>query len=262
MDSESIVLPLDDLPVRSPVMVGDFLNSFIIIQISDFYNFDAIIYFMDIKQIIAHLKKNSNPRDRGGMSRFGIDVKYALGVKIPVLRSLAKKLGKNHKLALDLWKTKIHEARILASMIDEPEKVTEKQMEEWVKCFNSWDICDQVCSNLFDKTAFAWEKIYEWPKRKEEFVRRAGFSLMAYLACHDKKTMDKEFIKFFPLIKKHSDDERNFVKKAVNWALRQTGKKNNNLKKHAIKTAEEIAKINNKTAQWIAMDALRELKSR
>ncbi|MDP2934407.1 MAG: DNA alkylation repair protein [bacterium] len=216
---------------------------------------------MITREIINHLKKNSNPKDRVGMSRFGIDIKYALGVKIPVLRSLAKKLGKNHKLALDLWKSKIHEARILASMIDEPQKVSEKQIEEWVKCFNSWDICDQVCMNLFDKTDFAWKKISEWPKRKEEFVKRAGFALMACLAWHDKKTPDKEFIKFFPIIKKYSDDERNFVKKAVNWALRQTGKKNNNLKKHALKTAKEILKINNKTAQWIAADALRELKN-
>ena len=217
---------------------------------------------MNVKQIIMYLKKNSNPKDRAGMARFGIDVKYALGVKIPALRSLAKKIGKNHKLALDLWKTKIHEARILASMIDEPEKVSEKQIEEWVKCFNSWDICDQVCMNLFNKTAFAWEKIYEWPKRKEEFVKRAGFALMACLAWYDKKTGDKEFIKFFPIIKKYSDDNRNFVKKAVNWALRQTGKRNNNLKKHALKVAKEILKINDKTAQWIAKDTIRELESR
>jgi 3-methyladenine DNA glycosylase AlkD len=223
---------------------------------------NGIIYFMDAKRIIVYLKKNSNPKNKAGMARFGIDVKYALGVNVPVLRSLAKKLGKNHQLALDLWKTKIHEARILASMIDEPQKVSEKQMEEWVKCFNSWDICDQVCSNLFDKTAFAWGKIYEWPKRKEEFVKRAGFSLMAYLSCHDKKTADKEFIKFLPLIKKYSDDERNFVRKAVNWALRQIGKRNNNLKKYAIKTAEEIAKLDYKSAKWIAVDALRELKNR
>ena len=217
---------------------------------------------MNVKQIIIYLKKNSNPKDRAGMARFGIDVKYALGVKIPALRGLAKKIGKNHKLALDLWKTKIHEARILASMIDEPEKVSEKQMEEWVKCFNSWDICDQVCMNLFDKTDFAWGKIHDWPKRKEEFVKRAGFALMACLVCHDKKSPDKEFIKFFPIIKKHSDDGRNFVKKAVNWALRQTGKRNNNLKKHALKVAKEILKINDKTAQWIAKDAIRELESR
>ncbi len=215
---------------------------------------------MNTKQIINHLKKNSNPKDKEGMARFGIDVKYALGVKIPVLRSLAKKLGKNHKLAEELWKTKIHEVRILASMIDEPDKVVEKQMEEWVKGFNSWDLCDQTCMNLFDKVPIAWEKAIEWTNRKEEFVRRAGFALMACLAWHDKKAQDKDFLKFFPLIKKHSVDERNFVKKAVNWALRQIGKRNKNLKKYALKTAEEILRIDSKTARWIANDAIRELE--
>jgi len=215
---------------------------------------------MTTPEIIKHLKKNSSPKDRAGMARFGIDTKYALGVKIPVLRALAKKIGKNHKLAQNLWKTKIHEARILASMIDEPEKVTESQMEQWVKCFNSWDICDQTCMNLFDKTKYAWGKTAEWPKRKEEFVKRAGFALMASLAFHNKKTGDSEFIKFFPIIKKYSDDDRNFVKKSVNWALRQTGKRNKNLKKYALKTAEEILKNRHKSAQWIAKDAIRELK--
>jgi len=220
---------------------------------------------MTINEIINHLKKNSNPKDKEGMARFGIDVKYALGVKIPILRSLAKKIGKNHQLALDLWKSKIHEVRILASMIDEAGKVTEKQMEQWVKCFNSWDLCDQVCMNLFDKTKFAWEKALEWPKRKEEFVRRAGFSMMACLAWHDKKARDDNFLKFFPIIKQYSIDERNFVKKAVNWALRQVGKRNINLRKHAIKTAKEILSAswrnNPRPARWIANDALRELKN-
>jgi len=215
---------------------------------------------MNTKQIINHLKKNSNPKDKAGMARFGIDVKYALGVKIPVLRSLAKKLGKNHKLAEELWRTKIHEVRILASMIDEPDKVVEKQTEEWVRGFNSWDLCDQTCMNLFDKVSIAWEKAVEWTSRKEEFVRRAGFALMACLAWHDKKAQDKDFLKFFPLIKKHSVDERNFVKKAVNWALRQIGKRNKNLKKYALKIAEEILKIDSKTARWIANDAIRELE--
>ncbi|OGZ31893.1 MAG: DNA alkylation repair protein [Candidatus Portnoybacteria bacterium RBG_13_40_8] len=215
---------------------------------------------MTVSEIINYLKKNSSPKDREGMARFGIDVKYALGVKIPVLRNLAKKLGKNHQLALDLWKTKIHEVRILASMIDEIDKVSEKQMQQWVKCFNSWDLCDQVCMNLFDKTKFAWKKAMQWPKRKEEFVRRAGFSMMACLAWHDKKAKDEDFLKFFPVIKKYSFDKRNFVKKAVNWALRQIGKRNNNLKKHAIKAAEEILKIDSMSARWIAGDALRELK--
>jgi len=217
---------------------------------------------MEIKTAIAELKKNSDPKDREGMARFGINPKYALGVRIPVLRNLAKKIGKNHKLAQELWKTKIHEARILAGMIDNPKEVTEKQIEEWVKEFNSWDLCDQCCMNLFDKTSIVWRKAIEWPRRKEEFVRRAGFALMACLACHDKKAKDEDYLKLFPVIKKYSADERNFVRKAVNWALRQIGKRNKNLNKEAIKLAREIQKIDSKTAKWIANDAIRELSSK
>ncbi len=152
---------------------------------------------MTCEEIISQLKKHSNPKDKEGMARFGINPKYALGVRIPILRSLAKKIGKNHKLAKDLWKSKIHEARILASMIDTPEEVNEKQMEEWVKEFNSWDLCDQCCMNLFDKTPLGWKKAIEWPRRGEEFVRRAGFALMACLAWHDKKAKDEDFARFF-----------------------------------------------------------------
>jgi 3-methyladenine DNA glycosylase AlkD len=214
---------------------------------------------MNSKKIISELKKHSKPKDREGMARFGINPKYALGVRIPVLRGLAKRIGKNHKLAQDLWKTKIHEARILACMIDDPKIVAEKQLEEWVKEFNSWDLCDQCCMNLFDKLPVVWKKAIEWPKRKEEFVRRAGFALMACLAWYDKKAKDKDFLKFFPIIKKYSTDERNFVRKAVNWALRQIGKRSKNLNKNAIKLAKEIQKIDSKTAKWIAGDAIREL---
>jgi 3-methyladenine DNA glycosylase AlkD len=217
---------------------------------------------MNSKEIISYLKKHSSKKDKDGMARFGINPEYAMGVRVPVLRSLARKIGKNHKLALELWKTKIHEVRILATMIDDPKLVTEKQMEEWVKGFNSWDLCDQCCSNLFCRLPISWKKVREWSNKKEEFVRRAGFSLIAYLACHDKKAKDKDFEKFFPLIKKYSIDERNFVRKAVNWALRQIGKRNAVLNKKAIKVAEEISKINSKTAKWIANDALRELINR
>lgn len=214
---------------------------------------------MTVKEIIFQLKKYSNPKDREGMARFGINPKYALGVRVSVMRSLAKTIGKNHKIAQELWKTKIHEARILASMIDNPKEVTEKQIEEWVKEFNSWDLCDQCCMNLFDKLPIAWKKAVDWPKRKEEFVRRAGFSLMACLAWNDRRAKDNNFFKFLPIIKKYSTDERNFVKKAVNWALRQIGKRNSNLNKIAVKTAKDILKINSKSAKWIASDAIREL---
>lgn len=214
---------------------------------------------MNAKEIISELKRRSNPKDREGMARFGINPQYALGIRVPVLRSLARKTGKNHELARDLWASRMHEARILASMVDEPGKVTEAQTERWVKDFNSWDLCDQCCLNLFDELPFAFRKASEWPKNQREFVRRAGFALMACLAWQAKGIRDGEFLKFFPIIKKYSTDERNFVRKAVNWALRQIGKRNLNLNKHAIKVAKEIKKINSKTARWIATDAIREL---
>lgn len=214
----------------------------------------------NVDQIIQELKKHAVPKNREGMARFGIDVKYALGVSIPSLRKAAKKIGKNHRLAQQLWKTKIHEARILASMIDDPELVTKKQMESWVQDFNSWDLCDQTCMNLFDKTKYAYKIAIEWSKREEEFVKRAGYALMACLAWHDKEAANKKFVQFMPYIRRGSTDQRNFVKKAVNWALRQIGKKNLNLNKVAIKTTKEIQKLDSKAAKWIAADALRELQ--
>jgi 3-methyladenine DNA glycosylase AlkD len=216
---------------------------------------------IQVNDLIKKLKSQANPKNVEGMARFGINSKNALGVSIPFLRKMAKEIGKNHKLALELWDSEIHEARILASYIDEPEKVTEQQMERWVASFDSWDICDQACSSLFDKTVFAWQKAVELTERKEEFVKRTGFTLMACLAVHDKEAQDKDFIKLLPIIKREAIDERNFVRKAVNWALRQIGKRNKNLNKEAIKTAKEILKIENKTAKWIALDAIRELES-
>jgi len=214
----------------------------------------------EVKKILQELKQAGTEKNRKGMKRFGINAETAFGTSVVETRKIAKKYKKNHVLALNLWKTNFHEARMLAGFVDEPKKVSEKQMEEWVKDFNSWDICDQVCSNLFDKTDFAWEKAVEWTERKEEFVKRAGFVLMCCLAVHDKKAEDKKFEEFFPLIKKHSIDERNFVKKAVNWALRQIGKRNKVLNKKAIMLAEKISKIDSKSAKWIALDALRELQ--
>lgn len=214
---------------------------------------------MKYADIIKKLKSLSNPKAAEGMARFGISAKNTLGVSIPNLRKLAKVIGKNHEIAQKLWDSGIHEARILASMVDKAEKVTERQMGKWVKDFDSWDVCDQVCSNLFDKTPFAYKKAFEWSERKEEFVKRTGFVLMATLSVHDKQAKDKKFEQFFQIIKKHSIDERNFVKKAVNWALRQIGKRNKNLRKLAIKKAKEIQKINSKASKWIAKDAIREL---
>jgi 3-methyladenine DNA glycosylase AlkD len=217
---------------------------------------------MNINSLLKKLQSLSNPVNVEGMKRFGISSDKTFGISIPELRRLAKEAGKNHKLALELWKTGYHEARILAAMVDNPDEVTQSQMDRWAKDFDSWDVCDQCCMNLFDKTPFAHNKVFEWSKRKEEYVKRAAFSLIAVLAVHDKKAVDEKFIKFFPLIKKASTDERNFVKKAVNWALRQIGKRNLKLNKEAIKVAKEIQKIENKTAKWIAADAIKELENK
>lgn len=216
---------------------------------------------MNYEQIMKKLKSMENKKNKEGMARFGIKTDKALGISLYELRPLAKKIGKDHKLAQKLWASKIHEARMLAAFIDEPEKVTEKQMEKWVKDFDSWDICDQTCSSLFDQTPYAYKKAVEWSKRKEEFIKRSGFVLMASLSVHDKKAKDKQFEKFFPIIIRESTDERNFVKKAVNWALRQIGKRNKALNKKAIRVAKEIRKKDSKAAKWIASDALRELTS-
>mgnify|MGYP001595768181 CR=1 FL=1 len=213
------------------------------------------------KILIKKLKSLSNPEAIAGMARFGINPKNTYGVSIPVLRKMAKQIGQNHLLAQKLWKSGIHEALILAGMIDLPEEVTEKQMERWVRDFDSWDVCDQVCSNLFGQTKFANKKAMDWSERGEEFVKRAGFVLMAALAVHDKETGDREFLKFLPIIKREARDERNFVKKALNWALRQIGKRNLPLNRMAIKTAKEIQGIDSKAAKWIASDAIRELTS-
>ena len=214
---------------------------------------------MTANEVIAELKKHYNPRNVEGMARYGINVEKAFGVNVPLLHALAKKIGKNHELALELWESGYHEARHVASMIDDPKLVTKSQMNKWVKDFNSWDICDGTCSNLFRKTPHAIEKIFEWCERKEEFVRRTGFSLICYVAVHDKKRDDKDFLQFFPIIKKHSVDERNLVKKAVNWALRSIGKRSKFLNKEALKLAKEIQSLDSKSARWIANDAIREL---
>ncbi|HOI29349.1 MAG TPA: DNA alkylation repair protein [Melioribacteraceae bacterium] len=216
---------------------------------------------MNVKEIIAELKKNGSQYNREGMKKFGINVDKAFGVNVPVMRKLAKKIGKNHKLAIKLWESGYHEARHVATMIADPKLTTRSLLNNWVKDFNSWDIVDGSCSNLIRKTDFAYDLIPKWVKSNKEFVRRTAFSLIAYLAVHDKKKNDEEFLQYLPLIKEYSTDERNFVKKAVNWALRQIGKRSTFLNEQAIQMAEEIKLIDSKTARWIASDALRELKN-
>ncbi len=213
------------------------------------------------ESVVEKLREKAVPAQLEGMARYGMVTDQRMGVAIPEIRKIAKQSGKDHKLALELWKTEIAEARILASMVDEPEKVTEQQMEDWVKDFNSWDVCDQVCMNLFEKTPFARKKILDWSERREEYVKRAAFALIACLAWHDKNAEDGRFIGLFPVIKRSATDERNFVKKAVNWALRNIGKRNLELNRSAIEFAKELLDMDSKAARWIARDAIRELES-
>jgi len=214
-----------------------------------------------VKDVLDRLRSKAKPEQLAGMAKYGITVEKRLGVSVPDMRNLAKELGRNHKLALDLWRTGIAEARILAGMVGDPAKLTEEQMEEWVKGIDSWDVCDQVCMNLFEKNQLAWKKIIDWSGREEEFVKRTAFSLIACLAWHDKKASDDRFIELLPVIIREATDERNFVKKAVNWALRNIGKRNLNLNEAAIGTAKEIRRLDSKAARWIAADAIRELES-
>jgi 3-methyladenine DNA glycosylase AlkD len=211
-------------------------------------------------EVLEMLYAQAQPEQVEGMARYGMTSEGRLGVKVPEIRKIAKRVGKDHQLALELWDTGIAEARILASMLAEPEKLTGAQMEAWVVDFNSWDVCDQVCMNLYDKSPLAWGKIHEWSEREEEFVKRAAYALIACLAWHDKGAPDETFINLLPVIKRGADDERNYVKKAVNWALRNIGKRNLALNQAAIQTAQEIRQIDLKAARWIAADALRELQ--
>jgi 3-methyladenine DNA glycosylase AlkD len=213
------------------------------------------------EDVLDRLRKLASPGGREGMARFGINPESALGVRIPDLRRLAKELGRDHSLALALWKTGVHEARILASMVDEPERVTERQMESWVRAFDSWDLCDQVCGNLFDRTSLARPKTEEWMRRNEEFVKRAGFALAAWRAVHAREAPDSDFERLLPLIEREADDQRNFVKKAASWALRQIGKRNRSLNRKAIPVARRLAGSGSAPARWVGKDALRELTS-
>lgn len=214
-----------------------------------------------VDEILEKLGNMARTDQLDGMARYGIAIENRLGVSIPDLRKLAKDIGKDHVLALHLWKSGIQDALILAAMVDNAREVTEKQMEEWVRDFSSWDVCDQVCMNLFDKTPHAWKKVRDWAVREEEFVKRAAFSLIACLAWHDKEVGDDKFIDLFPVIREAATDERNYVKKAVSWALRHIGKRNLNLNREALKAARQIGGIESRAARWIASGAIRELES-
>jgi 3-methyladenine DNA glycosylase AlkD len=213
------------------------------------------------EEVMEQLRALADPAGVAGQARFGITGANRLGARVTDLRGMARRLKKDHALAQTLWRSGVHEARLLATMVDDPAKVTEAQMERWLRAFDSWDLVDQACGNLFDRTPHARAKALEWSTREPEFQKRAGFSLMAMLAIHDKDAADAVFRGFLKAIERESGDERNFVRKAVNWALRQIGKRNRNLHTEAMETAERIAAQGTKPARWIAADAQRELRS-
>ncbi len=212
-------------------------------------------------EVLETLKKLEDPKNVAGMARFGIKPAVALGVPKPALRMLSKNLGRHHDLAQELWASGVHEAMVLASMIDDPVKVTADQMDAWANDFDNWDVCDQCCLNLFWKTPFAYEKAQDWADSDREFVKRAGFVLMASLAIHDKKASDAKFERFLSIIAMEASDDRNLVRKAVNWALRQIGKRNSGLREKAVELALELKQAQSKSARWVGSDALRELTS-
>ncbi len=207
------------------------------------------------------IRAEARPGEIAGMARFGLTPDRRLGLSVPAMRKIAKALGRDHRLALALWKTGIPDARIVASLVADPAALTARQMDAWVAGFNSWDVCDQVCGNLFDRSPLAWRKIRPWAARDEEYVRRAAFALIASLAVHDREASDASFQALLPIIAAAATDERNFVKKAVNWALRNIGKRNRRLRRAALATARRLRAVDSRAARWVAADAIRELES-
>ena len=216
---------------------------------------------MEFENIINFFESNRDEENIKTMNRLkaGSDKKY--GIRMPILRKLAKEIGKNHDLALELWNHGFHESRLLATLIEDYEKVDEEQLDSWVDDFDTWDLCDQACINILVKMPLAIEKIPLWAKSEKEFVKRTAFSLIAVIAVHDKKSDNSYFEGFFPLIKDACDDDRNFVKKSVNWAIRSIGKKNKYLNEKTIILCYEILDYDSKSAKWISKNALKELES-
>ncbi|MFH0815678.1 MAG: DNA alkylation repair protein [Methanobacteriota archaeon] len=215
---------------------------------------------VELKAILNELRASANPRNVEGMARYGINPKNNYGNSISSLRKMSSEIGKDHELAMLLWDSGIHDARLLATLVGEPEKMTEEQAEIMVGGIDSWDVCDAFCMWLMRYTPFAYRKATEWSESEMEFERRAAFSLIASLAILDKNAPDSKFASLLPLIERASSDERNYVKKAVNWALRGIGKRNLALNKAAIAAAKRILAIDAKSSRWIARDALRELE--
>lgn len=215
----------------------------------------------ELCDVLMMLENAADPARLAGMQRYGMDTEQRFGVSVPDLRKLARGIGTDHQLALEAWETGISDARILASMIADPALTSTAMMDAWVAGFNSWDVCDQVCDNLFRRTSHAWDKVHEWSNRQAEFEKRAAFALLACLAWHDKNAGDEQFIQALSLIEVGSTDPRNYVKKAVSWALRNIGKRNPNLHKIAANFAEGMLKMEDNTTRWIARDAIKDLSS-
>lgn len=214
---------------------------------------------MDVDEVLARLRSMADPKNIEVMTRFGIATTKALGISLWDLRKLAKDIPMDHGLALRLWKSGVREARMLAAFVDDPSRVPEAQMDSWVRDLDSWDVCDTVTTDLFYRTPFAHQKAIEWSRSPEEFVKRASFATMAGIAWHDRDAKDPVFGPFLTAIVRGATDDRNFVRKAVSWALRNIGKRNLALNRKAIATARELQKIDSRAARWIASDALREL---
>lgn len=214
-----------------------------------------------VEEVVAALKKKATKATRDGMARYGIPSDNAFGVPVGVMRKLAKELGRDHELALGLWETGHYEARMMAAFLDDPAEVTSAQMDRWCREFDSWAICDTVCFALFDRTPHSWGKIAGWARKRDEFVRRAAFALLASLTVHDKDADDEPFAAGLLLIEPAASDERNFVKKSVNWALRSIGKRSPALHTASVAIAQRLAESSDATARWIGKDALRDLAS-
>jgi 3-methyladenine DNA glycosylase AlkD len=211
------------------------------------------------KVVLARLAELGEPRNVEGLARYGIVAKKAFGVPVGVLQAEAKRLGRDHDLAIELWKSGWYEARLLAAFVGEPERLTLAQMNAWAKDFDNWGVCDTVCMHLFDRSKLAYGRIEPWAKRREEFVKRAGFALLASLALHDKKAADERFFAYFELIERTADDERKFVKKAVSWALRAIGHRNLSSNARALALARKLASEADATRRWVGKDVLRDL---
>ncbi|HLE65058.1 MAG TPA: DNA alkylation repair protein [Candidatus Bathyarchaeia archaeon] len=217
---------------------------------------------LTLNKVLEELRRVSNHEWAARSIQAGLRPENTWGVSVPNIRKIAKSIGRDHSLAQEVWDSKIHEAMILACMIDVPDLVSDKQMEEWVRNFDSWDVCDACCGSLFNKSKYAFAKAVEWSSREEEFVKRAGFALMASLAVHDKVASDAKFAKFLPIIARESTDSRHFVTKAANWALRQIGKRNLRLNRAATLTARRLSRMENRNSRWAGSDAYRELTGR